>query len=294
MAHFDFVVHAPLDDAHPTEPLFAVEFDGPTHLSPDVRRRDLAKNRLCLAAGLPLVRIDDAYLYRRERQPVIVWLVEMWDAYHKEIPGLIGQTQWIRSRMKKSELRDAEEDWRSEYYFYTDPDRTFRMNHPFPSAMAVVERLAADFDFHEGGVLACYGAVTDDVRRVTPRLGRSSPLWRVREFDPPRLLEEGLIQRWECAVVLSGAHGDRVICEQAELRAGYPISERSGPGDILDFLERGEFPFLPSGPWLTAPYFLGPALCVHNTLLAIERFLRRQARRNPSNDDSAAPASEGL
>ncbi len=61
-SHFDFVVHAPLGERHATQPLFAVEFDGPSHRQRDVRVRDCRKNRLCAASGLPPVRIDDTFL----------------------------------------------------------------------------------------------------------------------------------------------------------------------------------------------------------------------------------------
>src|SRR5213593_229380 len=53
MSHLDFVV-ATRDR---TEPLFAVEFDGPYHRGPEQVARDILKNRLCKEAGLPLLRI---------------------------------------------------------------------------------------------------------------------------------------------------------------------------------------------------------------------------------------------
>jgi hypothetical protein len=64
-SHFDFLVHAPLGERHATQPLFAVEFDGPTHATPEDRARDSRKNRLCLASGLPLVRLDASFLHER-------------------------------------------------------------------------------------------------------------------------------------------------------------------------------------------------------------------------------------
>jgi very-short-patch-repair endonuclease len=53
-AHVDFVV---ADADH--DPLFAVEFDGPTHRSEKQMVRDEIKNRLCRRLGLPLIRIDE-------------------------------------------------------------------------------------------------------------------------------------------------------------------------------------------------------------------------------------------
>lgn len=56
-AHFDFVV-TDSDD----KPLFAVEFDGSSHSSPEVQRRDQIKNSLCGRFSLPLLRINRKYL----------------------------------------------------------------------------------------------------------------------------------------------------------------------------------------------------------------------------------------
>jgi hypothetical protein len=56
-AHFDFVV-TDSDD----KPLFAVEFDGSGHSSPEVQRRDQIKNSLCDRFALPLLRINRKYL----------------------------------------------------------------------------------------------------------------------------------------------------------------------------------------------------------------------------------------
>lgn len=69
-AHFDFVVRAPLDERHPTHPLFAVEFDGPRHHEPAMVERDLRKNWLCLAAQRRAVRdLDRVVGALRPRRP---------------------------------------------------------------------------------------------------------------------------------------------------------------------------------------------------------------------------------
>jgi len=56
-AHFDFVVS---DSEH--QPLFAVEFDGPTHSEPDAKRRDKMKNDICERFEFSLLRINRRYL----------------------------------------------------------------------------------------------------------------------------------------------------------------------------------------------------------------------------------------
>jgi hypothetical protein len=56
-AHFDFVV-TDSDDL----PLFAVEFDGSRHSTPEAQRRDQIKNSLCDHFTLSLLRINRKYL----------------------------------------------------------------------------------------------------------------------------------------------------------------------------------------------------------------------------------------
>src|SRR5437016_1348551 len=69
-AHFDFVV-ARAD----TTPVFAVEFDGPAHSSDTtVRERDQKKNAICEKLGMPLFRIDGAYLKQLNRTSLIGWI----------------------------------------------------------------------------------------------------------------------------------------------------------------------------------------------------------------------------
>lgn len=56
-AHFDFLV-ADADGS----PLFAVEFDGRGHATPEAQARDRVKNALCERFELPLLRVNRLYL----------------------------------------------------------------------------------------------------------------------------------------------------------------------------------------------------------------------------------------
>jgi hypothetical protein len=56
-AHFDFVVMTAA-----SEPLFAVEFDGPSHDEPIQETRDRKKDELCRIFSLPMLRIKSSYL----------------------------------------------------------------------------------------------------------------------------------------------------------------------------------------------------------------------------------------
>jgi hypothetical protein len=73
-SHFDFLI---VD--HNYDPLFAVEFDGPTHDFETQTKRDVGKDDLCGRFGLPLLRIDSNYLQKRYRkQDLLSWFVDIY------------------------------------------------------------------------------------------------------------------------------------------------------------------------------------------------------------------------
>lgn len=73
-SHFDFVV---ADEHH--LPIFAVEFDGPSHSTDEQQRRDEVKNTLCDRFHLPLLRINSRYLEQKYRNlDLLTWFVETW------------------------------------------------------------------------------------------------------------------------------------------------------------------------------------------------------------------------
>lgn len=74
-AHFDFIVAR-----HDHTPVFAVEFDGPSHRTPAQKLRDEMKNALCEAFELPLLRINSDYLSRRYNdRTLLAWIVEVYE-----------------------------------------------------------------------------------------------------------------------------------------------------------------------------------------------------------------------
>ncbi len=73
-SHFDFLVA----DAK-SLPAFAVEFDGPSHETPEGRRKDRLKNSICETLGLPLLRVTAAYLKEEnETMSLLAWLIDLW------------------------------------------------------------------------------------------------------------------------------------------------------------------------------------------------------------------------
>lgn len=73
-SHFDFVV-----GDKQQMPLFAVEFDGPTHRDTVQIERDSKKDSLCDRFGFPMLRINAEYINREFRNlQLLTWFVEVW------------------------------------------------------------------------------------------------------------------------------------------------------------------------------------------------------------------------
>lgn len=81
-SHFDFLV----TDLE-TTPLFAVEYDGPSHNSAKQKGRDEKKDRLCNYFNFPILRIDSSYLNKRYGDyDLLSWIVELYfiqESFHK-------------------------------------------------------------------------------------------------------------------------------------------------------------------------------------------------------------------
>ena len=82
-AHFDFVV---TDGEY--EPLFAVEYDGPLHLTSKIQReRDQKKNAICKHFDFSILRINSRYINRKYQGiDLLSYFVDVWflaDAFHE-------------------------------------------------------------------------------------------------------------------------------------------------------------------------------------------------------------------
>jgi hypothetical protein len=74
-SHFDFVVSGETHD-----PLFAVEFDGPSHQRDDQRVRDSKKNELCEIFDFPILRINTRHLIAKyNKASLLKWIVSAWE-----------------------------------------------------------------------------------------------------------------------------------------------------------------------------------------------------------------------
>ncbi|HDR4881555.1 DUF2726 domain-containing protein [Bacillus cereus] len=77
MAHFDVIV----TDLQ-GYPLFAVEFDGPTHTDPKQIERDMKKDTLCKRFDLPILRITSEFLDgKHTNMNLLGWFIEYWFVY---------------------------------------------------------------------------------------------------------------------------------------------------------------------------------------------------------------------
>ena len=74
-SHFDFVVSDPRRD-----PLFAVEFDGPTHEEARQQARDAKKDEICKRFDLPLLRINTNHLLKKyNKASLLKWVISAWE-----------------------------------------------------------------------------------------------------------------------------------------------------------------------------------------------------------------------
>lgn len=73
-AHFDFLI------ARDYRPLYAIEFDGPSHAAAVQQERDKKKDRLCKLEGLPILRINGRHLAEDYGTlTLIAWIMETYE-----------------------------------------------------------------------------------------------------------------------------------------------------------------------------------------------------------------------
>lgn len=73
-SHFDFVI---TNSNH--TPIFAVEFDGPSHKSIAQIHRDETKDNLCEKFNFPILRINAQHLTKKYRNfDLLSWFIEVW------------------------------------------------------------------------------------------------------------------------------------------------------------------------------------------------------------------------
>lgn len=267
-SHFDFVVHAPLGERAANHPLFAVEFDGPQHADRETKVRDCRKNRLCLASGLPLVRIDESFLFRRERLSLIAWLAELWVAWRAEMPDMIAERDEQIAALSDQEGDDAGM-WLMAERPDLDVNFCFGLGHPYPPIAARVDRLARRYHLRWPMIVR------------TPL--DSEPRWKVNSAWPPAILDlwhnDSPTQRWTSRAWLnrsSEGEEEDELSAVAEVRAFYPIDpddDGTSEDALWAAIAKETFPCLPAGPFGAAPDFIGQAMCTSNLISELGDYL---------------------
>ncbi|WNV74450.1 DUF2726 domain-containing protein [Geodermatophilus sp. DSM 44513] len=272
-AHFDLTIHK---ESH-RKALWAFEFDGPTHQTAQQRRRDIRKNRICLSAGLPLLRIDDTHLNANEKQAILDWHVQRWLAYEKTMPGLLAERDREIAAMSDDEIRQA-----GMFLFGERPDLdvelVFELENPYEPTRQRAERLRRRF-----------GMYVTHLQQGEPMAGveyliRFDWMGAIQDYKV-----QGFHSRWICPVRVDRFDG--TLCDTRkepetvfrgtgvwESRIAYPISNRPEPtgSRVEEFLAGGGW--LEAGPPGGGAHEVGKVLAEYNALREVELWADRALR----------------
>ena len=140
-AHFDFVVFG---KKNYFQPVFAVEFDGPHHLTDENQiKRDIIKNRLCMRAKLPLLRVGHRAIEEQDQITLLEFMLERFIAWQREGKKIHQAVQEYLNTLESEEFQSLTESPVLDPSI--DPTVIFDFSHPFPGIIKVVERLYANF-----------------------------------------------------------------------------------------------------------------------------------------------------
>jgi hypothetical protein len=268
-SHLDFVVLTGLDDPVPNHPMFAVEFDGDHHLADPLQvRRDERKNRLCLAAGLPLLRIDRRHLDVADELPLVRWIAELWHEYRMTMPTLMEERD-----ARFAELSDAEQADPLVMLDHPelDVEFTFALEHPFPPSSRVSRALLREHQcaYQE----LAWRFAQDEDRQVA-----KDRVWVLSWRRPPtlKLPVEGFRERWAAEGCLchrsSGREGFIDVMYEVDVAYSVGITNPSAVPPI-EWLNNP--PVLPAGPFASAPTLVAKAMCEFTMLREAALLLSR-------------------
>jgi len=138
-AHFDFVVY----DRRRGDlaPIFAVEFDGPFHHDEKQVKRDITKNRLCMLAQFPLLRIGYAELEKHDKISLLEYMLQLFIAWQREEKQIKAEIESHLKTLSSEEIDHLIEGCDPSL----DPTFLFDLEHPFPGIFKVTRRLFTRF-----------------------------------------------------------------------------------------------------------------------------------------------------
>ncbi|MGY1825981.1 DUF2726 domain-containing protein [Blastococcus sp. SYSU DS0541] len=285
-AHFDFTIHKQTR----AEALWAFEFDGPQHQTAEQRRRDTQKNRICLLAGLPLLRIDDRHLNVNEKEAVLDWHVRRWLAYEKVMPGLLDDRDREIAEMTEEEIADAG-IWLLADRPHLDVEMLFELDNPYQPTIDIARRL-----LHQYGIYATEVLGRDELTSNVDYLARFDFLGALS--DSGRL--SASFARWVCPFRVERFDGYLTSTSRQphvelrsngvwESRVAYPVHDghgplpdalaRSGWAAMTTFLQGPDaWDWMPAGPAGGGAAEVGKALAEYNALREVELWAQRSLR----------------
>ncbi len=134
-SHFDFVI---ADKNH--YPAFVIEFDGPYHLEKkEVKLRDIRKNRICQIAGLPLLRITDYELEKKDSFSIVRFIIYRFIKWSHNYEKIKKKLENELTNMSKEEYELVVSDRYIDVGY--NPDYIFHIEHPFPLKKNVIDEL---------------------------------------------------------------------------------------------------------------------------------------------------------
>ncbi len=216
-SHFDFVV-----SDRSLSPLFAVEFDGPTHEGSTQIKRDTLKNDLCLKFEFPLLRINSRYLEGRYRGlDLLTWIVERWFI-----------EQQIQALQESGELPEDE---------YFDPAFTLTIeghSNRFPLWLSV-EPLLKIRKVHEAGL--CRDPVPSTIEACEPD-GTVHIFAYLRVTEDSAVFARGAVRNQQFPVLSSDLLHEIIPFELAdaldEYIAGTPATSWPELSEMLDRFQK--------------------------------------------------------
>lgn len=137
--HFDFLVH---ERRGRCRPFLAVEVDGPHHQWDRTQmERDIHKNRLCMKAGLPLLRVDRGVLTPHDGMCLLEFMVQRTIGFERDWGAALAKAEeWNRPIAERPGM--TKEEFFDECW---EPDSFWEAEHQFPGIERVARRLQADF-----------------------------------------------------------------------------------------------------------------------------------------------------
>lgn len=121
--------------------VFAIEFDGPYHETPQRQEKDRVKDQLCYRASVPLIRIRPEAIEPKEQISLLEWILDGYLFYRRERKGKVQELvdYWIDRSAHAARKREADLP-------VGDAAMALHTIVPFPASGKVRDRLRTRYD----------------------------------------------------------------------------------------------------------------------------------------------------